>query len=83
MKKNIILLIGLAASVIGVLGLIRECKNKKTTPSVKAAKSYKCVKKTCEQLKTCAEAKYLLEECDMKELDRDGDGIPCESLCKK
>lgn len=35
----------------------------------------------CKSMKSCAEAKHYLKECGAKNLDRDGDGIPCENLC--
>ena len=45
--------------------------------------SSKCgQKKYCSQMTSCEEAKYYLNVCGLKRLDRDGDGIPCESLCK-
>ena len=28
------------------------------------------------------EARFYLEECGFARLDRDGDGVPCESLCR-
>lgn len=31
----------------------------------------------------CAEATYYLQACELKRLDGDGDGIPCEALCGK
>ena len=43
---------------------------------------FDCLKKTCTQMLSCDEAYYKLEQCDMKALDRDKDGIPCESICK-
>lgn len=47
------------------------------------AGEFKCGKKRyCKEMSTCAEAMFYLQECGMKTLDRDGDGIPCESLCK-
>lgn len=36
---------------------------------------------TCKQISSCAEARFYLEECGLTKLDRDHDGIPCESLC--
>lgn len=39
-------------------------------------------KRTCKQMTSCAEAKFYLEECGVLSLDRDKDGIPCESLCQ-
>lgn len=39
------------------------------------------VRATCSQLSSCDEAKACLAAGNRK-LDRDGDGVPCESLCK-
>jgi hypothetical protein len=38
-------------------------------------------KRTCGEMTDCAEARHYLDDCDIKRLDRNGDGIPCESLC--
>lgn len=46
-------------------------------------KTTDCGSKTiCGQMDNCAEAKHYLNDCGMPKLDRDGDGIPCESLCR-
>lgn len=43
----------------------------------------RCAKKsTCKQMNTCAEATFYLEQCGISSLDRDDDGVPCESLCR-
>jgi len=39
------------------------------------------VKTKCSEMLTCEEAMRYLK-CGNKRLDRDGDGIPCESICK-
>ena len=39
-------------------------------------------KRYCKQMRDCAEAKYHLLQCGIKPLDRDNDGVPCESLCR-
>lgn len=39
-------------------------------------------KRYCKHMNSCSEAKFHLYECGLKRLDRDKDGIPCESLCK-
>jgi endonuclease YncB( thermonuclease family) len=39
-------------------------------------------KSMCKDMSNCAEANFYLNECGVKRLDRDHDGIPCESLCK-
>jgi len=33
-------------------------------------------------MNTCEEAMFFFEECGDKRLDGDGDGVPCENLCK-
>lgn len=46
-------------------------------------KSYDCgTKSRCDQMTSCDEAKYYLQTCKIGSLDRDKDGVPCESLCK-
>lgn len=39
-------------------------------------------KRYCKEMTSCKEAKHYLNVCGVHRLDRDGDGIPCESLCK-
>lgn len=39
-------------------------------------------KRTCDEMSDCEEARFYLKTCGLKRLDRDQDGIPCESLCK-
>lgn len=41
-----------------------------------------CGKTTCGQMASCAEAQFYLSHCRAHGLDRDGDGVACESLCK-
>jgi hypothetical protein len=38
-------------------------------------------KKYCKDMSICDEAKAYLNQCGYKNLDRDGDGVPCEALC--
>jgi endonuclease YncB( thermonuclease family) len=40
-------------------------------------------KRYCKQMTSCDEARVYLERCGAHWLDRDGDGVPCESLCAK
>ena len=38
---------------------------------------------TCgSQMNTWKEAYFYLKACGVKRLDRDGNGIPCEKICK-
>ena len=55
------------------------------TAAAPAASSaeYSCsTRKTCGQMTSCAEARYHLEQCGNSRLDRDHDGVPCESICR-
>ena len=38
-------------------------------------------KKHCAEMSSCEEARFYLTQCDVKSLDGDGDGTPCEELC--
>jgi hypothetical protein len=38
-------------------------------------------KRYCKDMSICDEAKAYLIQCGYKNLDRDGDGVPCEALC--
>ena len=40
-------------------------------------------KRFCREMASCAEAHYHLETCGEQPLDGDGDGIPCEKLCRQ
>lgn len=43
----------------------------------------KCLgKRFCKQMSNCAEARFYLQSCGVSRLDGDGDGVPCESLCR-
>ena len=51
--------------------------------AVVPAAAFSCgSKRTCRQMKTCAEAKFHLTTCGVLSLDGDGDGQPCEKLCR-
>lgn len=42
-----------------------------------------CGEKTeCSQMADCAEAQFHYSQCGEARLDRDGDGVPCEELCR-
>lgn len=56
-----------------------------STPILAAASgtAYSCSpRKNCGQMSSCEEARFHLEQCGNGRLDRDNDGIPCESLCR-
>jgi endonuclease YncB( thermonuclease family) len=39
-------------------------------------------KRYCNEMVSCKEARFYLSQCGLGKLDRDGDGVPCESLCR-
>lgn len=45
------------------------------------ASGFQCGKSKCGQMNSCEEAYFHLQQCGQKRLDRDRDGIPCESIC--
>ncbi|WP_286294981.1 excalibur calcium-binding domain-containing protein [Aminobacter sp. SS-2016] len=47
------------------------------------AQSYSCQpRRTCSQIGSCEEAQWYLSNCPWgRKLDRDGDGVACETLC--
>lgn len=60
--------------------------NSSSTSSMKSAPTQsglECgTKRTCSQMTSCSEARFYLEQCRVSSLDRDKDGIPCESICR-
>lgn len=55
----------------------------KPTPATANPSGWTCgTKTTCGQMSSCEEAKFHLTQCGVKSLDRDGDGVPCASLCR-
>lgn len=54
----------------------------RSLPASSDAAAGTCGKRLCGQMTDCADARYHLEHCGVSSLDRDGDGMPCESLCK-
>lgn len=55
-----------------------KAKAEKTESGKKSCGS----KHACGQMDSCEEARHYLSDCGQSNLDRDSDGIPCESLCK-
>ncbi len=45
--------------------------------------SFDCSRKTCTQIRSCAEACHKLLVCGHRQRDGDNDGIPCENLCSR
>jgi len=54
----------------------------RSTPASPAA-AFQCGSKNrCSQMASCAEAQFYLQQCGVKKLDGNNDGIPCASLCR-
>ncbi|CDH45488.1 hypothetical protein BN874_2470004 [Candidatus Contendobacter odensis Run_B_J11] len=52
-------------------------------PTATASAGWTCEAKiTCKQMSSCDEAKFYLTTCGVKRLDGNGDGVPCEKLCR-
>ncbi len=51
--------------------------------SAASAASLACgSKRLCIEMRSCAEARFYLVQCGLSRLDGNGDGIPCEALCR-
>jgi endonuclease YncB( thermonuclease family) len=56
------------------LGLISESSR---------AAAFQCgSKRVCRQMNSCEEALYHLQTCGVTSMDGDGDGVPCEKICR-
>lgn len=52
------------------------------TASVYAKEKYEYEgKRTCSKMESCEEARFYLTQCGVRSLDRDNEGVPCESIC--
>lgn len=65
----------------------RGGENRGTAPapmaSARAPDGFQCSgKRTCKEMGSCAEARFYLTQCGVSHLDGDGDGTPCEKLCR-
>lgn len=51
--------------------------------STVTAEAFQCGSKSyCREMVSCEEARFYLESCGLTRLDGDGDGIPCEAICR-
>ncbi len=63
--------------------LLLSNSNTNNTNNTTKNKIAKCQEKRyCKQMTSCEEAMFYLKECGLKKLDKDGDGKPCENVCK-
>lgn len=48
------------------------------------APAFQCgSKQRCSQMASCAEAQFYLQQCGVRQLDGNNDGIPCAALCRR
>lgn len=52
------------------------------TTAIKNVDAQCGTKTKCGEMTSCDEARFYLNSCGLTRLDRDHDGVPCESLCK-
>jgi endonuclease YncB( thermonuclease family) len=51
--------------------------------STGTASAFRCSSKAyCREMASCSEARFHLESCGLERLDGDGDGVPCEAICR-
>ncbi|WP_031436625.1 thermonuclease family protein [Methylobacter tundripaludum] len=61
----------------------KAAKAKPTSHDKTASSGDSCGSKTkCGEMSSCAEAQHYLNDCGLSRLDRDHDGVPCESICR-
>ena len=53
-----------------------------TAPTATAVERTCAAKRSCRDMTSCEEAMFYLKHCGFRHLDRDGDGVPCEALCR-
>jgi len=84
MKYLITILIIICAITVGYFFGQRTTNLSFSKPDELPSEPVDCWKKDkCSEMESCEEAKYFLNHCQKKRLDRDKDGIPCEQLCKE
>lgn len=52
--------------------------------NAKSTGAFTCstIKRRCAEMTTCEEAKFYLQQCGVRTLDGNHDGVPCETLCR-
>ena len=75
---------GATGAVMPLAPVARNMVSKQAiAPAQAGAGAFTCSGKTlCREMRSCAEARFYLTKCGASRLDRDSDGVPCESLCR-
>lgn len=62
---------------------VRRPVDRKPAASPGSAGPFTCGgKQYCREMRSCEEARFYVEKCGRTQLDGDGDGTPCEKLCR-
>lgn len=78
---KIIKIAAIVVMMMGMTSLTGAEKKPQKEPKQKSER-FSCEgKDKCKEMSSCAEAKFYLNECGVGRLDRDKDGVPCESIC--
>ena len=58
-------------------------KSRAAAPGYTELEAFKCGEKTyCREMINCDEARFHLRACGLASIDGDGDGVPCDALCR-
>lgn len=62
----------------------RGAKTRRPAPRPEARSENRACgsKRVCGEMASCEEAYFHLRECGLSRLDGDGDGVPCEAICR-
>lgn len=61
----------------------QQTASKRPAPAAPSQTGFTCsVIKSCRQMSGCAEARFQLQTCRNPRIDGDGDGVPCEAICR-
>lgn len=58
---------------------VAAVRTKEASPALASRAAYVCDgRHYCSQMRSCAEANWMLRHCPGMKMDGDGDGVPCE-----
>jgi Excalibur calcium-binding domain len=69
-------------SVPGPVAPVEYADEHADQPAAPVQSSFHCDGRTrCNEMTSCDEARYFLQNCPGVKMDGDGDGLPCEDWC--
>lgn len=69
-----------AITLFVIFMAVKEIVEEKTSKIIDGRKTECGSYGYCNEIKSCAKAYFLLNQCGSSSLDRDKDGIPCKNL---